>query len=63
MADKETTSTREYIRGYEDARHARGYDDGSSAFVKILTVGLTGEGPDEQAYAEGWRDGKADRNR
>jgi ribosome modulation factor len=55
---------REYNRGYEAGVHGKPYDDGFNAVAALTTLGLAGAPRENSAsYAEGYRDGREDRDR
>lgn len=55
---------REYERGYHNSLEGKSYNDGSNGLLAILTLGLDGDKREHSdSYAEGFRDGKEDRNR
>ena len=55
---------REYNRGMQDALSGRKPDDGFSASMSLLTLGMSGGSrPGSSAYWEGYKDGKKIRER
>ena len=51
--------SREYNRGMQDALSGRKPDDGFSAAVSVLTLGMAGGARSgSKAYWEGYKDGK-----
>lgn len=58
--DKQTKDEiREYNRGMRDALSGRKPDDGFSASMSLLTLGMScGSRPGSSAYWEGYKDGK-----
>ena len=58
--DKQTKDEiREYNRGMQDALSGREPDDGFSASMSLLTLGMSGDSrPGSSAYWEGYKDGK-----
>lgn len=63
--DKQTKDEiREYNRGIQDALAGRRPDDGFSAAVSLLTLGMAGGArAGSRAYWEGYKDGKEIRER
>ena len=64
MDSKKHNETREYVRGYEDAKDGKPSNDGSDAGTALITLGFFGgPRPEADSYRQGYHDGKEDRRR